>query len=170
MSKRWMQRSTAAGFALALLVLSQFGAACGETGDTGGTDPTPVQTFKITPAANATAENTPTQATTPADQPTSPPAGGGVIALAGINNTFDKEELKARAGSITIEFDNRDGGVVHNVQVHKGADADGESVGETELEAGPVMQTLTMDLEPGDYFYVCVAHPNTMTGILTVEE
>ncbi len=162
-----MQRSASTGIVLAALASALLGVGCGETGDA---DPTPVQTFKITPAANATVEGTPTQATTPADQPTSPPADGGVITLAGISSEFDKEDLKARAGSVTIEFDNRDGGVVHNVHVYKGDDADGDSVGETELEAGPVTQTLTMDLEPGEYFYVCDAHPATMEGTLTVED
>lgn len=167
MSKRGMQRLTAAGSALALLVLSQFVAACGETGDT---DPTPVQTFKITPAANATAARTPVPATTPASEPTSPatPAAGGAITLVGINNEFDAEELDAPGGSITIQFDNRDSGTIHNLHVFKGGDSDGESVGETELEVGPVTQTLTMDLVPGEYFYACDAHPNTMSGTLTV--
>jgi plastocyanin len=150
-----------------MLTSALLGVGCGETGDT---DPTPVQTFKITPAANATAARTPAPATTPVSEPTSPAtrAAGGVITLVGINSEFDLEVLAAPAGTVTIEFDNRDGGVPHNLHVFKGDDADGESVGETELEVGPVTQTLTMDLEPGEYFYVCDAHPNTMEGILTV--
>jgi plastocyanin len=162
-----IRRLTAAGAALAMLTSAVLGAGCGEAGDT---DPTPVQTFKITPAANATDARTPVPATTPASEPTSPATSvaGGAIALASINSQFDLEQLAAPAGTVTIEFDNRDGGTVHNLHVFKGGDSDGESVGETELEAGPVTQTLTMDLEPGAYFYVCDAHPNTMSGTLTV--
>lgn len=158
-----IRRWTAAGAALAMLTSALLSAGCGETGDT---DPTPVQTFKITPAANATAA----PATTPASDPTATATAtaDGSLTLAGINNTFDNEELAAPAGTITIEFDNQDGGVPHNLHVFKGDGADGESVGETELEVGPVTQTLTMDLEPGDYFYVCDAHPNTMSGTLAV--
>jgi len=132
-----------------------------------------VQTFKITPAANATVppDTTAVSSTTPASDSTSAPTGaaGAPLTLVGISNTFDPEELAAPAGRVTIEFDNRDGGVVHNLHVYTGDDNDGESVGETELEVGPVTQTLTMDLAPGEHFYVCDAHPNTMSGTLTVE-
>lgn len=158
-----IRRSIANGAALTMLAFAVVGAACGETGDT---DPTPVTTFKITPAANATVA----PPTTPASDPTSEAtkSAEGPLTLVGLNNTFDLEELAASAGSVTIEFDNRDGGVVHNLHVYEGDDSDGESVGETDLEVGPVTQTLTMDLQPGDHFYVCDAHPNTMSGTLTV--
>src|SRR5512134_1820118 len=96
----------------ALLALGALAAAgCGETGDT---DPTPVQTFKITPAGNATA---PPQASAEPDEPTvepTPPDGNGdatTIEIAAINTTFDVEEATAPAGSITIDFDNRDSGI-----------------------------------------------------------
>jgi len=141
-------------------------SACGETNNA---DPTPVQTWKITPASGDGAR-TPTPA--PAEEtPTQPSGGGGgetVLQLVGLNTLFDTDELEAPAGTITIEFDNRDGGIVHNVHVFEGEDANGESVGATELEAGPIQQTLTLELEPGTYFYQCDAHPATMSGILTV--
>lgn len=159
-----MRRLTATGSALAVLTWALLGVGCGETGDT---DPTPVQTFKITPAAAArTASATPSAAATAA---ATPAPGGEAITLAGIANEFDKEEIEAPAGRVVIEFDNKDGGVVHNLHVFKGDDADGDSVGETELEAGPITQTLTLELEPGDYFYQCDVHPNTMSGTLTVQ-
>ena len=132
-------------------------AGCGETGDT---DPTPVQTFKITPAANATAAPS---AEPPATQTASSPSDGP-IAIAAVGSTFDVEEVEAAAGPITIEFDNRDGGVIHNIHVFRGDDNDGESVAQTELEVGPNKQTLTFDAEPGNYFYQCDAHPTTMEG------
>lgn len=162
-----IRRLTATGAVLAMLTSALLGAGCGETADT---DPTPVQTFKITPAANATAASTPAPATAPASEPTSAATSAAEepLTLAGINSKFDKEELEAPAGTVTIEFDNQDGGIPHNLHVFKGDDPDDESVGETELEVGPVTQTLTMDLEPGGYFYQCDAHPNTMSGTLTV--
>jgi plastocyanin len=148
-------------------------AACG---DAATQDPTPVQTYKITPAAGAattappTAEATEAPATTP--EPTSDGGGdgGGVteFEIDGINNEFDIEELEAPAGRIVITFNNRDGGVPHNIHFFEGDDADGESVGETDLEPGPIVQTLEMDLEPGQYFYQCDVHPTTMTGTLVV--
>jgi plastocyanin len=140
------------------------GWGCGETGDT---DPTPVRTFKITPAAGGSAATPAPQAspTRPAAQPASPGAGT-TITIAGLNNEFDIEEVEVPAGTVTVVFDNRDSGVVHNIHFFEGDDDDGESVAETEIEAGPLEQTLTFDVEPGEYFYQCDAHPTTMTGTL----
>ena len=146
-------------------------AACGQTGNA---DPTPVQTFKITPAANSTSAPSPAAPTAvpTTDEPPAPPATPGeatVLEVAGITNEFDVEELTAPPGSITVEFDNRDSGVVHNIHFYRGADDEGESVAESELESGPIKQTVTFDAEPGEYYYVCDAHPTTMEGTLTVE-
>lgn len=91
------------------------------------------------------------------------------LKLIGRNTLFDKSKLRAKAGEITITEDNQDGGIVHNVHVYKGKDAKGESMGMTELEAGPVVQTLKLNLQAGQYFYVCDVHPATMSGTLTVE-
>ncbi len=160
-------RSRALFFAISL-ALTAIAAACGETG---AEDPTPVQTFKITPPSGATQAPSPAAAPT-RDEPPAPPSTPGVgtlLELTGVSSVFDKEDLRAKAGEITIEFDNRDAGVVHNVHVFRGDDNDGEDVGETELETGPLKQTLTLDLEPGEYFYQCDAHPTTMSGTLIVE-
>lgn len=92
------------------------------------------------------------------------------LKLVSKNTLFDKSKLRAEAGEITITVDNQDGGIVHNVHVYKGKDAKGEDIAMTELEAGPGGQTLKLDLQPGEYFYVCDAHPATMAGTLTVEE
>jgi plastocyanin len=136
-----------------------------------------VQTFKITPAANATSSPAGRATDTPAtSEPTAaetsettPAAGGTTITIAGVGSQFDVEEVQAAAGPVTIEFDNRDAGVIHNFHVYRGEDSDGESVAETELETGPVTQTVTFDAEPGTYYYVCDVHPTTMEGTLTVE-
>jgi plastocyanin len=91
------------------------------------------------------------------------------LKLVAKNTLWDKSRLEADAGEITIEVDNQDAGVVHNLHVHKGPDATGDDVGMTDLEAGPGQQSLTITVEPGEYFYVCDAHPATMAGKLTVE-
>ena len=85
------------------------------------------------------------------------------------NTLFNPTELKAPAGEITITHDNQDGGIIHNVRVYKGEDAEGEDMGGTDLEAGPIVQTLKLTLEQGEYFYVCQTHPATMYGKLEVE-
>lgn len=91
------------------------------------------------------------------------------ITLVGKNTLWDKTELEAKPGEITFTVDNQDGGIVHNIHIYTGTDNTGEDVGETELEAGPVTQTLTVTLEPGTYFFVCDAHPATMAGTIEVE-
>jgi plastocyanin len=153
---------------LAALTLAPLAAwGCGETAVS---DPTPVQTFKITPASNAgTARATNTVPPSPsAATPGGTPGGSAVIEIAGISSEFDNEEVEASSGTVTIEFDNRDGGVVHNIHVFEGEDDGGDSVAESELEVGPVTQTITFEAQPGTYYYQCDSHPATMNGILTV--
>jgi len=82
---------------------------------------------------------------------------------------FDKAELKASPGKVTIEYDNKDAGVPHNLHVFKGRDATGASLGMTDIATGTTQQTLTLTLEKGDYYYQCDVHPTTTTGQLTVE-
>ncbi len=133
-------------------------SACGGGGDDGGSqEPTKLPaTAGSSPAATADDGSSDDVAST--------------ITLIAKNTLFDKSELRAKAGEITITFDNQDGGIVHNLHVYKGQDATGEDVGATEFEAGPIVQTLKLDLEPGEYFYVCNAHPATQFGKLIVEE
>jgi len=112
-------------------------------------------------------------ATTPA-APTAQPTEAAAakpspLELVGKDILFNTNRLEAAAGAVIIEFDNQDGGVPHNVHVFNGSDATGASLGQTELEAGPVKQTLQLDMGAGEYFYVCDAHPTTMTGTISVE-
>jgi plastocyanin len=164
------RRTAAAGMAGMTVFATILLGADGCASDV-ASDPTPVQTFKITPAADATAAPSP-DASRQAPSPTnSAPAPGGSepIAISGISSEFDLEEVSAPPGRITVEFDNRDAGVIHNIHFFAGTDNDGESVTETELEVGPIKQTLTFNVEAGEYFYQCDAHPTTMEGILRVE-
>jgi plastocyanin len=82
---------------------------------------------------------------------------------------FDKTELLGFAGQgLTITFDNRDSGVAHNIHFFNGADETAPDAGSTDVEAGPVVQTLKLDpLDPGEYFYRCDVHPGQMEGKLT---
>jgi plastocyanin len=160
-----------ATFASVVALTAVVAVGCGSTDDT---DPTPVQTWKITPASGGQTA-TPASAETPAGgAPTAQATSGGggasaTLQLAGVNSVFDPEALEAPAGMVTIEFDNQDGGIPHNLHVFEGDEADeDESVGSTDIEPGPVTQTLTLDLEAGEYFYQCDVHPTTMTGTLTV--
>ncbi|MHB8684700.1 MAG: cupredoxin domain-containing protein [Dehalococcoidia bacterium] len=184
--------------AFALILLGVIAALFGACANSSPPDPTPVTTFAITPAPPgytpppvstfaggaapaaraAPAGATPSTGTPPAAQtPASgapaaqTPATGGAattLKLVGENIQFDKTKLTAPAGTVTIAFNNKDGGVSHDVRVFKGTDATGASVGATALAPGPVQQTLTLQLSPGTYYYHCDAHPTTMSGTLTV--
>jgi plastocyanin len=161
-------RIVAGGVTFILALAALAGGACGETGDT---DPTPVQTFKITPAASSTVspDGTAPAASATAETATPDVPGGAVtFTIEGLNSEFDVEALEAHPGTVTIEFDNRDSGIVHNIHFFKGDDAGGDDVAETDLEPGPVTQTLTFEVQPGEYYYQCDAHPATMNGTLTV--
>jgi plastocyanin len=90
------------------------------------------------------------------------------IEIVADNLQFDLSELTASAGEVVIALDNRDGGQPHNIQFFRGDDADGESVGTTDVKSGPAEDVLTMNLDAGEYYYHCDVHPN-MKGTLTVE-
>lgn len=140
--------------------------SCGADADA---DPTPVRTWAITPAEpgfRASPTPRPETATPPGVQPKS--AAAPTLTIAGVNSTFDKDTLMAAAGAIEIRFDNRDGRVIHNIHFFRGSTARVDDAGETDLEPGPIEQTLTLRLEPGEYFYQCDAHRTTMKGTLTV--
>lgn len=133
-------------------------SACGGGGDDGGSqEPTKLPaTAGSSPAATA--------------DDGSSDDGASTITLIAKNTLWDKTKLEAKPGEVTIEVDNQDGGIVHNVHVFKGKDDTGEDMGMTEIEAGPVKQTFKFTAVAGEYFYVCDAHPATMTGTIEVEE
>jgi len=186
------KRLIAAIFALWALVV--FGAAaCSNAGKS--PEPTPVQTFKITPSALGaatkppsapTAAATPTGAATSAataaatTAPTTAPTsgataaatsgggGGTKLVLVAQNLLFDKTTLSAPAGKITFELDNKDAGQPHNIHIYKGTDVSGEDMGMTQLNVGPTTDTLELTLDKGEYYYQCDVHPTTMFGKLTV--
>jgi plastocyanin len=123
----------------------------------------PAATVAATSAATAAATSAATSAAT---------AGGGdatTLALIAKNTLWDKSELNAKPGAVTITVDNQDDGIPHNLHVYKGKDAKGQDMGMTELEAGPVKQELKLTLDKGDHFFVCDVHPATMAGKLEVE-
>jgi plastocyanin len=161
-SKQWWK--FAAGITVAgIVALATLG--CGETAEP---DPTPVTTFQITPASGSrpTATAVPS---TPAPTGSATPVGAAAqeLTIVGKNIKFDKTEVSATAGTVTITFDNQDGGVPHNIHRFKGSDAQGESLILTEIRNGPAIDTVQLELSAGEYYYLCDVHP-TMEGILTV--
>ena len=89
-------------------------------------------------------------------------AEDGRVTLVAVDLRWDTDCLRAEPGPLTIEVDNGEEGVNHNVHL---PDAPGSPA--TELEPGPVTQELAVDLAAGSYEYLCDLHPN-MVGTLTV--
>jgi plastocyanin len=92
-------------------------------------------------------------------------ADGGVIEVGVVEGAlrFDPSELTAEAGMVTFRFDNTEA-TPHDFVIRK----DGERVGGTDLLSNESAE-VTVELEPGQYTYVCTPHESAgMTGTLTV--
>jgi plastocyanin len=85
------------------------------------------------------------------------------VAVVGQDNlTWDAEELTVDAGTITVEL-TCEGGVNHNFVI--------EETDEEVVECAPgETETGTVDLDAGEYEYICTVpgHESTMRGTLTV--
>lgn len=100
------------------------------------------------------------------DAPADPERAAGCAAAEGGEVTVVAEDLAwaptcvevPADAPVTVVVDNRDDGVDHNLQL---TDAPGAPA--TELEAGPVVQRLDVELPAGAYRFVCDIHP-TMVG------
>lgn len=106
--------------------------------------------------------------TSPASTDPESPSGSGndagaTLQLSAEKVAFSAATLEAKAGQVTIQFDNKDDGVPHNLHVT------GNGIDEkTDVESGPVTQRLTLDAESGTFTFVCDVHPQQMTGDLVV--
>ncbi len=123
--------------------------------------PVPPDPPAITQAACGQNVPAPVQ-TAPAEDP-SP-----TLSIIALGTAWNKTALSAIANEpLTLTLDNQDDGIVHNIHFTAGAEPGGDEVAATDLEAGPVTQTLNFGpLAAGQYFYVCDVHP-VMEGILT---
>lgn len=101
--------------------------------------------------------------------------GGGegqVVAIAAppgaAADGFSTDALSVKSGEpISLEFDNQDPNVPHNVVVFDGKDATAPELYKGELITGPEKVTYKVPaLEPGSYFFHCEVHPATMQGVI----
>jgi plastocyanin len=99
------------------------------------------------------------------------PGGLAVAAPVGASVTgYEPRELVSSAGlAFTITFDNQDTGVPHNFVLKDGA-GQNVDIGDTAFFNGPGTRTYNVPaLDAGEYPFLCEVHPNTMTGVLTVQ-
>lgn len=95
---------------------------------------------------------------------------GDALAIVAEGLEFDVDCLASEAGQpFTIEFDNSDAGIPHNVAIYTAEPPDGEDLFIGETFPGP--ETRTYDVEPieesGDFYFQCDVHP-TMNGTFVV--
>jgi plastocyanin len=106
-----------------------------------------------------------------ADGGSSVAPGGPVSAtIVGQNLAFNQRTINAGAGSpVTVTFDNQDAGVLHNIHFFANRNRSAD-LAKSDLKAGPASDTLTFTAPsaPGTYPFICDAHPDTMTGNLSV--
>ncbi len=157
-------RTVAAAAVLALSV-----AACASSTSPGWTFS---PTEPATPAPSQPSGAPPTVVPGATDSATG--GGGGTetvgtsIDLVALNIAFDQTEITIPANTtFTINFDNQDAGIPHNVAIHKDSPT-GEAVFTGEIITGPKQIVYTIGgLNAGTYAFVCTVHPN-MVGTLTV--
>jgi plastocyanin len=108
------------------------------------------------------------EATTAPPTPSSP--GETVLQLTAQNVAFDQRALTASAGgSVTIQFDNKDAGVLHNFALYTDSSAS-QKIFSGDLSTGPEVVNYTFDAPaPGTYYFRCDVHPDTMNGSFTVK-
>ena len=151
MSVLFVLRSRVSLAFLALGLALILAAAC--NGDDGGGGETPV--VGETPAADE-----------------EPEAGGGPAEIQMLpGNAFDTDELTIAADTdVKITVDNTDG--VHNFSVYNSKDAASggeDAIAETGICTAPCVDSVSVNLAAGEYFFRCEVHPIIMTGTLTVQ-
>ena len=100
-----------------------------------------------------------------------PGPGPVSVTIVAQNLLFDKERLVANAGSeFNVTLDNQDAGVPHNIAFYTDNSAS-QAIIVGELITGPAMETITFTAPaaPGNYFFRCDVHPDTMTGAFVVQ-
>lgn len=94
---------------------------------------------------------------------------GSTVDIVAKDLVFDPTDVTVAAGPLTINFDNQDPSVPHNIQVFAGEVAEGELIFDGELITGLAKTTYDVGvLEPGTFAFDCVVHP-TMLGKIVVE-
>ena len=108
--------------------------------------------------------------TKPSGGPTTsgPPVTVNLIAK---DLAFDQKTIVVPPGaSVTINFTNKDPGIMHNFALYNDSTAKTSIfVGKLVTGPGTAVYTFTAPAKVGDYFFRCDVHPTQMTGTFVVE-
>jgi plastocyanin len=124
-------------------------------------------------AACGGGDNNETTSAAAAPATTTAPAGGGggstvdISTPSGGTLAFDQKDVTAKAGNVTIDFDNKQA-LQHDVKVE---DSSGKELGGTDLVSSGTA-TATVDLTAGTYTFFCSVPGHReagMEGTLTVK-
>jgi len=160
--------------ALAVAAVALAVAAC-TSGTSAGWTFSPTQPPTPAPSQPSGAPSQPSGAPpTVVPGATNPATGGGGgtsganVNLVALNVAYDQSAITMKANTtFTINFDNQDSGIPHNVSIHKDSPT-GEAVFTGDIVTGPAQKVYSIGgLNAGTYAFVCSVHPN-MTGTLTV--
>jgi plastocyanin len=162
-------RAASLAASLAVVLAALVVAACG--GNRPGWTYLPAPS--VTPPPSVAASPSAAPASAPASPGTSgepSPAGPTVTVVATTPLRWDTPELTAPADEpFTLEFDNQDATVQHNVVI-KNPDGSNVEMGDTAFFQGPEKRTYQVPaLSAGEYQFICEVHPTAMVGTLTVE-
>lgn len=148
--------------ALALLVLASLAiVACGSSSSSTGSEAEPAETTSESGSAAGGGE---------AEGGSEAAGGGSTVKIStptGTNLAFTTKSATAKAGPVTIDFNNPQE-LQHDVAIESSS---GEVVGETELVAAGEAST-SVNLKPGKYTFFCTVPGHReagMEGTLTVK-
>jgi plastocyanin len=99
------------------------------------------------------------------------PGAATEVTVVAQNLRFDPTRITVPAGvEVTITQDNRDAGVLHNIAIYTNPTAQ-SSIFVGDLHTGPSVDdyVFTSPSTPGEYFFRCDVHPDTMTGAFIVQ-
>jgi plastocyanin len=98
------------------------------------------------------------------------PGGPVTLTVVAQNIQFDRRTITASAGAeMTITLNNRDAGVPHNIAFYTNRSASSPiQVGELITGPATTVSRFNAPSTPGNYFFHCDAHPDSMTGTFTV--
>jgi len=106
----------------------------------------------------------------PAGEESTAPAGPVSVTIVAKDLKFDKGTITASAGSdVTVTLDNQDAGVLHSVAFYTSNRATSKIfVGDTFAGVAQRDFTFKAPASPGNYYFRCDVHPDTMNGAFQV--